>query len=63
MAAGLRRGWAGGEVSVEPLPEGSRLRASGPGEFLDMVAAEVGREAGEQGGGEGDVRAAGPPGS
>jgi len=26
VAAGLRRGWAGGEVSVEPLPEGSRLR-------------------------------------
>jgi len=27
----------------------SRLRASGPGELLDMVAAEVGREAAEQG--------------
>jgi hypothetical protein len=109
VAAGLRRGWAGGEVSVEPLPEGSRLRlrvdegktflhaprvavlalgavgglavvawpfwpallplaplgavlalaawflvssrlrASGPGEFLDVVAAEVGQEAESRG--------------
>jgi len=101
---GLRRGWAGGEVAAEPLPEGarvhfrvdeggsgvhtaavailllgaagalvtvawpfwpgliaiapfgailaltawflvsSRLRTSGPGEFLDMVAAAIGEE-------------------
>lgn len=101
---GVRRGWAGGEVAAEPLPEGarvrfrvdegdtwvhtpvvailamgaagalltvawpfwprllsiapfgavlalatwllvsSRLRTSGPDEFLDMVAAEVGEE-------------------
>jgi hypothetical protein len=37
----------------------SRLRASGPGEFLDMVAAEVGREA--EGGGMAGVES--PPGS
>jgi hypothetical protein len=102
--SGLRRGWAGGELSVEPLPEGVRLsfrvdegdaalqpallvilalgaaggllaaawpfwphllavaplggvlalaawflvasrqRASGPDEFLSLVAAEVGKE-------------------